>query len=57
MVSVILHLLHIGPVLRYVYLLKFRAREMAGKQPDEDLEDKKIKVLDLFSLHTQYTCV
>ncbi|XP_063694482.1 uncharacterized protein LOC134826129 isoform X2 [Bolinopsis microptera] len=42
-VSVVLHMLHIGPVIRYICLLKFRSKEKGKKQDDEELEEKKIK--------------
>ena len=44
-VSVVLHMLHIGPVIRYICLLKFRSKEKGKKQDDEELEEKKIKVM------------
>ena len=40
----VLHLLHIGPVIRYVYLLKFRGREMKKESDQEDVKEEKIKV-------------
>ena len=52
----VLHLLHMGPVARYICLLKFRSKEKGKKQDDDELEEKKIKVKSIHSSSVILTC-